>query len=124
FAAMYGPPGTKGLAAAPVRAPDELRVEPEPGLDLLDPPAGMFARSIQAFSGGGGLTSTMGDYLRFCRMLLNKGELDGERLLGRKTVEFMTMNHLPGDMASMGQSRFSEAPMEGVGFGLGFSVML
>ena len=124
FAAMYGPPGTKGMSAAPPRAANELRVEPKPGLDLLDPPDGMFSRPAQVCSGGGGLTSTMSDYLRFCRMLLNKGELDGVRLLGRKTVEFMTMNHLPGDMASMGQSRFSEAPMEGVGFGLGFAVVL
>jgi len=57
-------------------------------------------------------------------MLANKGELDGVRLLGRKTVEFMTRNHLRGDMADMGQPRFSESSYAGVGFGLGFSVML
>ena len=77
-------------------------------------------------SGGGGLVSTAGDYLRFALMLLNGGELDGERILGRKTVEYMTLNHLPtgGDLASMGQRVFSETTYEGIGFGLGFSVML
>jgi CubicO group peptidase (beta-lactamase class C family) len=75
-------------------------------------------------SGGGGLVSTVADYLTFCRMLLNKGAHGGVRLLGRKTVEFMTTNHLPGDMAAMGQPRFSESSYFGIGFGLGFSVML
>jgi len=75
-------------------------------------------------SGGGGLVSTAGDYLRFCRMMLNKGEFEGTRLLGRKSVELMTSNHLRGDMADMGQARFSESSYEGIGFGLGFSVMI
>ena len=75
-------------------------------------------------SGGGGLVSTAGDYLRFCRMMLNKGSLDGRRYLGRKTVELMMSNHLGGDMAAMGQARFSEQSYHGIGFGLGFSVML
>jgi CubicO group peptidase (beta-lactamase class C family) len=81
-------------------------------------------RAAPIASGGGGLVSTVGDYTRFCRFLLNKGELDGTRLLGRKTVELMMSNHLRGDMAAMGQPRFSESSYEGVGFGLGFSVML
>ncbi|TFZ59464.1 class A beta-lactamase-related serine hydrolase [Methylorubrum sp. Q1] len=75
-------------------------------------------------SGGGGLVSTAADYLRFCRMILNLGERDGVRLLGRKTVELMLMNHLPGDLAAMGQPRFAESSYAGIGFGLGFSVML
>ena len=75
-------------------------------------------------SGGGGLTSTIGDYMRFCRMMLGGGALEGVRLLGRKTVALMMSNHLGGDMASMGQARFSESSYEGIGFGLGFSVML
>lgn len=124
FAALYGPPGSQGMGLQSARAANELRPEPKPGLELLDPPNGAFAKPAQVFSGGGGLVSTMSDYLRFCRMLLNKGALEGVRLLGPRTVEFMTMNHLAGDMAAMGQSRFSEAPMAGVGFGLGFSIML
>lgn len=77
-------------------------------------------------SGGGGLVSTCADYLRFAQMLLNKGELNGVRILGRKTVALMTSNHLPnhGDLSSMGMPVFSETPYDGVGFGLGVSVML
>lgn len=77
-------------------------------------------------SGGGGLVSTAADYLRFCRMLLQGGQLDGVRIMGRKTIEHMTRNQLPtgGDLASMGQAVFSETSYEGIGFGLGFSVML
>ena len=63
-------------------------------------------------SGGGGLVSTAPDYLRFCQMLLNKGQLDGKRLLSVKTVEMMTSNQLPE-----GVSREDSG-----GFGLGFSV--
>ncbi|MCJ2011069.1 serine hydrolase domain-containing protein [Methylobacterium sp. J-076] len=75
-------------------------------------------------SGGGGLVSTASDYHRFCRMILNGGEIDGRRLLGRKTVALMTANHLPGDLASIGTPRFAETSYAGIGFGLGFSVML
>jgi CubicO group peptidase (beta-lactamase class C family) len=89
-----------------------------------DPQKSTFCAPRKIASGGGGLLSTAGDYLRFCRMMLNKGELDGVRLLGRKTVELMTSNHLRGDMADMGQPRFSESSYNGIGFGLGFSIML
>jgi CubicO group peptidase (beta-lactamase class C family) len=77
-------------------------------------------------SGGGGLVSTAADYLRFCRMLANGGELDGARVLGPRTVAHMTTNQLPsgGDLASMGQPVFSETSFAGFGFGLGFSVLL
>lgn len=75
-------------------------------------------------SGGGGLVSTLPDYLRFVEMLRRGGALDGVRILGRKTVELMMLNHLPGDIASMGVATFSEMPMVGIGFGLGGSVML
>ncbi len=76
-------------------------------------------------SGGGGLVSTALDYHRFCRMLANGGTLDGVRILGRKTVDLMTLNHLPGraEMAEMSRSLFSESQNAGVGFGLGFAVM-
>ena len=92
---------------------------------LLDDPAtSRFTTAGKIASGGGGLTGTARDYMRFCHMMLNKGALDGERLLGRKTVELMTSNHLGGDMAAMGMPRFSESKYDGVGFGLGFSIML
>lgn len=92
---------------------------------LVDDPAeSRYLRPPTLQAGGAGLVSTAADYLRFCRMLLNKGELDGVRYLGRKTVELMMSNHLAGDMAAMGQKRWSESTAEGIGFGLGFSVML
>jgi len=77
-------------------------------------------------SGGGGLAGTAKDYLRFCRMLLNGGELDGARLLSPKTVALMTMNHLPGGrtMTEMmpATTAFSESGYAGVGYGLGVGV--
>lgn len=95
------------------------------GLTLLDDPtSSRFAQAGKIPSGGGGLLSTAADYLKFCTIMLNKGAYEGQQLLGRKTVEMMTANHLGGDMASMGQKRFSESNYEGVGFGLGFSVTL
>lgn len=84
----------------------------------------VFAEPPAIASGGGGLVSTASDYLRFCRLVLNGGVLDGVRLLGRKTVALMTTNHLRGDLAAMGTPRFAETSYDGIGFGLGFSVML
>ena len=77
-------------------------------------------------SGSGGLISSAHDYHRFTQMLLRGGELDGRRLLGPRTVAFMTVNHLPGnaDLEHYGRPLYSETPMRGVGFGLGFSVDL
>jgi CubicO group peptidase (beta-lactamase class C family) len=79
-------------------------------------------------SGGGGLVSTAADYLRFCRMLLNRGELDGVRLLSPKTVALMTANHLPdgAEIADMSPAAdaFNESGYRGIGFGLCVAVML
>ncbi|MBY8872389.1 beta-lactamase family protein [Micromonospora sp. PLK6-60] len=78
------------------------------------------------FSGGGGLVSTAADYHRFTQLLLRGGELDEVRLLGPRTVRFMTRNHLPGggDLASFAPEGFSETILDGIGFGLGFAVVL
>ena len=95
------------------------------GLALLDAAGeSRFLEPAATLSGGGGLVSTAADYLRFTRMLRGKGALEDTRILGRKTVEHMTTNQLPGDLADMGQARFSETPFTGIGFGLGVSVML
>ncbi|HKD57457.1 MAG TPA: serine hydrolase domain-containing protein [Hyphomicrobiaceae bacterium] len=91
---------------------------------LEDPQTSRFLQPPKALSGGGGLVGTARDYMRFCLMLLNRGAHGSTRLLGRKTVELMTTNHLNGDMAAMGQPRFAESNYHGIGFGLGFSVML
>jgi CubicO group peptidase (beta-lactamase class C family) len=101
--------------------------EEKGGMRLIEEPkTSRYLKPEPLCSGGGGLVSTAGDYLRFCKMIAGKGELDGVRILGRKTVEFMRINHLQsgGDLASMGMPRFSESTMAGIGFGLGFAVVL
>ncbi len=89
-----------------------------------DPQTSRYLQPPSFISGGGGLVSTAADYLRFCRMLLNGGTLDGTRLLSPKTIELMTANHLPGgkELPDLSVSLFSEASYSGVGFGLGFAV--
>ncbi len=91
-----------------------------------DPKKSPYLSRPTFFSGGGGLVSTIDDYHTFARMLLGRGSTNDVRILGRKTVEYMTLNHLPGnkDLAAMGQPIFSETPYDGIGFGLGFSVIL
>ena len=89
---------------------------------LIDKPGeSSYLKQPRLCSGGGGLVSTASDYLRFCQMLLNKGGLDGLRILGRKTVELMTSNHLPGncDLTRMDYILYSESRPKGVGMGLG-----
>ncbi|PVX84367.1 serine hydrolase domain-containing protein [Paraburkholderia unamae] len=115
FCACYavGALGSKVVSAQGPTLQDDPRTSP-----YCEPPGFV--------SGGGGLVSTAADYLRFSRMLLQGGELDGVRLLGPKTVELMTANHLPGgaDLPRLSRSMFSEANYEGVGFGLGFATTL
>ncbi|MFT7688998.1 MAG: CubicO group peptidase (beta-lactamase class C family) [Candidatus Azotimanducaceae bacterium] len=97
------------------------------GVQLLDPAeSSSYLKKPKMPSGGDGLVSTAQDYFRFGQMMLNGGEIDGVQILGKKTVELMTQNHLPEnvDLNAMGQSSFSETSFDGVGFGLGFSVML
>ncbi len=80
--------------------------------------------NVDTFSGGGGLVSTLADYFRFVEMIRLGGALDGQRLVSPRTLAFMRRNHLAGDIASMGPSSFAEMPMDGVGFGIGGSVVL
>ena len=101
----------------------------DPGLQrslIDDPRTSAYLAPPKILSGGGGLVSTMGDYHRFTLMLRNGGELDGARIIGRRTLDFMASNHLPGgtDLTECGRALFSEAVFDGVGFGLGFSVVL
>ena len=98
LAALYGPAEGGGLKV----------IQPLPGSDISQPTRNPW--------GGGGLVSTVSDYFRFGQMLLNCGELDGVRLLGRKTVEVMLQNHLPEGIHPMGDLAS--------GFGLGGSVLL
>ncbi len=100
---------------------------PDKRLTLIDDPSNSsYLHEPPYPSGGGGLVSTARDYWRFCQMLLNGGELDGHRILGRKTVDLMRTNHLPEgkDLTQLSVAAYSETASEGVGFGLGFAVTL
>jgi CubicO group peptidase (beta-lactamase class C family) len=83
-------------------------------------------RPPKLLRGDGGLVSTAADYHRFASMLLGRGEVDGVRLLAPRTVDYMTRNHLPGgaDLATFGRPLYAETTFDGVGFGLGVSVVL
>jgi CubicO group peptidase (beta-lactamase class C family) len=85
----------------------------------------LYAKRPVQLNGGGGLASTVRDYHRFALMLLRGGTLDGARIISPKTWEFMRQNHLPGGqtMRGMGRSAFTEVMAEGVGFGIGGSVV-
>jgi CubicO group peptidase (beta-lactamase class C family) len=101
LAQVYGYNRSGALVAQPM-TDSNLRNRP-----FLDPPT--------FFSGGAGLVSTTMDYMRFCQMLLNGGELDGARILSPTTVKIMSRNQLPRDMGEY---------TRGQGFGLDFSVVL
>ena len=115
--------GPLGMTDAAFSVPEKQRgrlaeafaKDPETNTDvsLLD-----VKRAALFESGGGGMVSTAMDYARFCAMLLNNGRLDGTRLLGRKTIELMTADHLGGGPSS------PELLPPGHGFGLGFAVRI
>jgi CubicO group peptidase (beta-lactamase class C family) len=96
------------------------------GLKVQDDAGNSFFATPPALeSGGGGLVSTAHDYMRFCRMMLQGGTLDGVQILSPKTVALFSLNHLPGnreiaEMAPPGM--FSEASYSGVGFSIGCGV--
>lgn len=101
--------------------------QPDKSLKLIDDPeTSNYLNEPTFFSGGGGLTGTTADYLRFCEMLRRGGELDGVRVLGPRTIDLMRMNHLPEgqDLTQLAIGTFSETANEGVGFGLGFAMTL
>ncbi len=91
-----------------------------------DPQASKYLEPPGFVSGGSGLVGTTADYLRFCEMLRRGGELDGQRILGPRTLEMMHMNHLPGggDLTVLALGAFGEGTYDGVGFGLGFAATL
>ncbi len=119
-----GPEAAPRLAALYTRGRDGAATR----LDALGQAA--LARPSM-ISGGGGLVSTAADYDRFTQMLLQRagspaGELDGIRLLSPRTIGYMTRNHLPGglDLETFGRPLYAESPFRGVGFGLGFAVVI
>ncbi|MBX3478933.1 MAG: beta-lactamase family protein [Caulobacter sp.] len=100
------------------------RRNPDKSLEVIDDPAtSAYLEPPKFLSGGGGLTGTTADYMRFCEMLRRGGELDGARILGPRTLDLMTRNHLPDnqDLTEFALGSFSETSNKGVGFGLGFA---
>jgi CubicO group peptidase (beta-lactamase class C family) len=130
--AIFEPLGMKDTSF--VVAPEKLdrfcanyRRAPDKTLQLIDDPrTSDYLAEPSFFSGGGGLTGTTEDYLRFCEMVRRGGELDGARVLGPRTIQLMHRNHLKDgkDLTQMAIASFSETANEGVGFGLGFATVL
>jgi CubicO group peptidase (beta-lactamase class C family) len=106
-----GPTMGSEFAAWMAGVNDRLDVSKSYPVDLPD----VFVR------GGHGLFSTIGDCFRFAQMLANGGELDGERILGRKTLELMHLNHVPPALLPLDVGGL---PLPGYGFGLGSRVLL
>jgi CubicO group peptidase (beta-lactamase class C family) len=99
---------------------------PEGGMKLVDTAAtSAYLAPAEMISGGGGLISTARDYFQFCKMMNQGGHLADKQFIGRKTIELMQSNHLPDgkDLPELSISMFSESVFNGVGFGLGFSVV-
>lgn len=100
---------------------------PNKSLRLSDDPAASTYLMDPVFkSGGGGLVGTMADYVRFAEMLRAGGVLDGARVIGPRTLDLMTRNHLKGgvDLTRMAIGTFSETDNAGIGFGLGFAMTI
>jgi CubicO group peptidase (beta-lactamase class C family) len=118
-AAMYGRPDL--LASGPTMS-SELDAWARGVNDRLDVSRSYPVDSPDVFMRGGhGLFSTIGDYFRFAQMLANGGELDGARILGRKTLELMHLNHVPAAFLPLD---IGGLPLPGYGFGLGSRVLL
>jgi CubicO group peptidase (beta-lactamase class C family) len=122
FAArIFGPLGMSDTTFDPV-PPDRLAALYEPGLKRNDRMGAHGLRTPEMQSGGGGLISTAADYHRFTTMLVD----EGRPLLAPRTLRYMAQNHLPGgaELKDVARPTISETQNDGVGFGLGFSVVL
>ena len=116
FAAMIG-----ARDPADVTASRSLKLAAAGRFDWIsNPETDLEYRAHRAFRGGHGLVSTAADYLRFCAMLLNRGTLDGARILSRQTVELMTTNQLP---AALLPFEVNGREQRGYGYGLGVRVL-
>ncbi len=109
FATLYGYTADDPLAQIE-------RIETSPFISAIS------GVPVKMHSGGGGLTSTAPDYLRFAQMMLNQGELDGRRILKPETVALMTRNHLPTNMLPLSFNGVARGAYSGYGFGLGYCI--
>jgi CubicO group peptidase (beta-lactamase class C family) len=117
---ILGPLGMKDTAFAVPESDWDRIAEPFPNdPDSAEPVTMLDAREVPRFeSGGGGLLSTAGDYVRFLQFMRNRGTLEGCRLVSRKTIDWMTSDHV-GAIPIQG-----ELLLPGYGFGLGFAVRM
>ena len=108
------------LAACYVRRPGELLGLPNPSFE------GDLTAEPKFLSGGGGLLSTVHDYLRFCNVILGSGQYGSVRLLQPESLALMTTNHLPGghDLPTVARGVFANSSYAGIGFGLGFATTI
>jgi CubicO group peptidase (beta-lactamase class C family) len=119
LAAMYGRPDLFGVG---VTMGSEYAAWMSGINDRIDVSGSYPVDSPEVFvRGGHGLFSTIGDYFRFAQMLANGGELDGERIIGRKTLELMHANHVPASLLPL---EIGGLPLPGYGFGLGSRVLM
>ena len=93
-------------------------------MTLIDHPDTTPYLTPSLLSGGGGLISTIDDYMKFGEMICAGGLHNNARIISSKTLNFMRLNHLRGDIASLGPESFAEQPMDGMGFGLGGALVL
>jgi CubicO group peptidase (beta-lactamase class C family) len=99
--------------------------DPETGRAVRNDTIGDRALSPpHVLSAGGGMLSTVPDYVRFTRMLAGGGELDGVRVLAPRTLRLMTANHLSADLGTLSTGGFTQTNLDGIGFGLGFATVL
>ena len=100
--------------------------ESGPPILIEDPMISPYSKNPTFFSGGGGLVSTIDDYLNFCIMLLNNGSYKNHQILSKKTVNLMTNNHITDkkDLLETASGRWAETTYAGIGFGLGFQILL
>jgi len=109
---FYVPPAKADRLATVYSATPNGKVERAPTAGTMVSQGAYVEGPRKSFSGGAGIVSTALDYARFLQMMLNGGELEGARILGRKSVELMTVDHIGALETDLG-----------VGFGLGFSVL-
>lgn len=103
---------------ASTKSPKTVPVDPNSAMSNYD--------KVTLYSGGGGLVSTALDYMIFSECLRNGGVYNGKRILGPKTIQFMTKNHLEGSLSNTvnsGEDPLSKAQSNGFGFGLGFGIV-
>ena len=119
FASMYGSGEVLGPDITGTRLFEDL----EAGVNerIAGPSDSLESSPHRVLRGGHGLVSTASDYLRFCSMMLNGGELEGRRILGRKTVELMVTNHLAPELLPIEEGGLYRP---GFGYGLGFGVLM